>query len=135
MVKMSKAGRVQAGYKLESLILQVRGAGLLRQDKKLREMLSIAAPLCGFQENWIDDDSCVTSKATTSRYRFVLHCAHTLEWRRLFQQWLHDELDFKMFLLADSSPRAGVEWMYVELFIILTKDIKAFVRAMHEIMQ
>ena len=49
MVKMNKAGRVQAGYKLESLILQVRGAGLLRQDKKLREMLSIAAQLCGFQ--------------------------------------------------------------------------------------
>ena len=47
LMRFSKSKDVRRGYDLESLILMVRGAGLLRQDAKLKEMLRIAGQLFG----------------------------------------------------------------------------------------
>ena len=135
LTRMSKA-KVDSRrrYSLEYLVMIVRLADLLRSDGQIREAITTAGRLFGFPAHWLSDDTKMPSKSTLSRYRFVLDAAHAMMWR----EWLHNALKnggLKVFLLCDSSPRAGVEWIYIEVYIIKASDVVAFSKAMRAIVR
>ena len=132
MTRWKQEGRKR--YEMEYLVMIVRLADVLRNDGQIREALDTAGRLFGLPAQWLSDDAQLPAKSTLSKYRFILDAAHALQWR----EWLRNALQhggLKVFLLCDSSPRAGVEWIYIEVYIIKSTDVVAFSKAMREIIR
>ena len=136
LMELTRSASIKGkSYNLEMLVLCVRAAGLLRQDKQLKESLAIAGQLLNMPQTWLADDAPIPTKSCVSRNRFMLDCAYCLMWRQLLHSYLEQGLDFKLFAKADSSPRAGLEWLYMEFLLVLSGDLQRFNDAMHEIIR
>ncbi len=122
LLKLSQSSSPKVGYKIESLILAVRMSGLLRADCQLKNSLRLSAQMLGYPAYWITESVNIPSQQTVSRYRFVLDAGWCLLWRQRFTRWILNGVDFAIFLLTDSSPHGGREYLFSEMFILFHLD-------------
>ena len=119
----------QAAYNLEGLIQSFRLADGLKNDHQLRPAIEAAGRLIGLPENFAETVR-LPGASTLRRHRLTLDVCLM----RLWANWIADlvlENDYVCYLLADSSPRLGREWLLSELYIFRSKDLINFVEMMY----
>ena len=72
---------------------------------------------------------CVPSASTLHRHRFTLDCGLALMMRRFFD---NSAANLLIYMLADSSPRAGLEWLFTEMYITTRAGARRFREAQNE---
>ena len=117
---------------MEEMITLVRQADLLRTDAALHKSIELIGRTIGFKPGWLESSAFVPSPTTVRTYRFKLDMALTLQMRKHFASLGPDLL---ICLLADSSPRAGREWLFSELFIISKRGARIFRKARTELLR
>ena len=122
-----------SSYRIEPFIIMVSLIGFLRCDAHLRKVISEVAGLLGYPAQWLEENACVPSMSSLSRMIFVLDASFTKFVGNVFQQFLDSHTDFRVCMLADASNRAGREWLFSEVFWMLTQDIPEFARAMRQL--
>ena len=98
---------LKVGYNIEEMIRIVRAADLLKSDHNLARAIEAIGTTIGFRPGWLSHDAAVPHASTVGRYRFVLDCGLCLCMRKVFADLGRDGL---IYMLCDSSPRAGREW-------------------------
>ena len=83
--------------------------------------------------SYIREDAHVPSKSTISKHMFTLDCGLAVLWKQYWQELCTSNSDFFVAFLADSSPRAGKEWLLMEVYIILQADAVKLLEAMDEL--
>lgn len=126
--------RKPTAYAMETLISSIRLAGLLRKDGALRSAIRASGILMGLKAGWMDERCPVPSKSTISRHRLTLDAGFALCVQRRLHTLLESGEPFAVYLLADSSPRAGKEWLLSEYYLVKQSDALAFCDAQDRLM-
>ena len=104
-------------WSAECLLHIVRLCNFLRSDVSLMKVVRTVGHLLGYPEDRMSESTKLPSKATMSRSRFHVDCMHQYLVRERLQQWLN-EGRIIAYAKADSSPRSGREFLFVELIFI-----------------
>ncbi len=107
LANMSRRRTAVVSYSIESLILWVRQAGLLRNNNNLGKSLSLCSELLGYSHGWITSATAVPSRSTISRHKFTLDAGWCLFRQKRFRHWVNTGKEFWIFLLSDGSPHGG----------------------------
>ena len=107
-------------FDLEKLLLCLKLCLKLSGDVHLKSVLSDAGTIIGMDHGWLDSCSTVPSSHTLRRWRFRFDGALCLLQRDFFKKMPANGnlwgTAFTVWLLADSSPRVGKEWLLAEIF-------------------
>lgn len=123
-------------FKIEALITSLLLAQVLKNDAMLAQAVEHSGVLLGMRPRWLGEDaSRVPSKSTLSTHKFTLDCGYAV----LVRSWLRELLDsgrrFFLIMLADSSPRAGREWLLMEYYLVFEDMVDSFIEAMRELIR
>ena len=117
-----KPGRIQkkgvSAYTVEPLIQSIRLAQLLRRDSDMLAKCKSVCEILGMGADLIREDATMPSKTTISRDRFTLDCGLAVLWKEYWRDLFNSNIDLFVAFLADSSPRAGKEWLLMEMYIL-----------------
>ena len=123
---------------METLLRTLKLCSHLRGDGALHQALADAGTLIGLPAGWITSESIVIpSRHILSRRRFHADAGLCLLARAFFSDILDPTGEcaagMTMFLLSDSSPRVGREWLLTELYVIADASLDAFWLCVEEI--
>ena len=123
-------------FKMEALMQSLLLCQVLRNDAFLAQAVEHSGILLGFNEGWMEDHGGkVPSKSTLSTRRFMLDCGYAVLVRNWLQGLLNSGRHFFIYLLADSSPRAGREWLLIEYYLVFADKVDGFLEAMRELVR
>ena len=132
-----RCGRKSVGaFQIESLITMLLLSQALRNDALLATAVEHGGLLLGMPNGWLEDGaSKLPSKSTLSRHKFTMDCGYALLVRTWLQKLLESGRRFYIYMLADSSPRAGREWLLIEYYLVFEDMVDEFLQAMRELVR
>ena len=147
LVKKSKTAgddSRKATFDALGLLRCLKLATRLTGDKHLAHAVDVSAELLGFHEHWLaESGASLPSRQLLQARRFHFDAAFCDLMKDAIEPMLKTAGDgsmldsFTTYMLADSSPRVGKEWLLSEVFIIDNVHLRSFVskcleiRAMH----
>ena len=125
---------------LESTVIALKLAGHTSGDAHVRQVLLTVGQYLGLLDGWLDDTFCAgLSRTALSKKRFWMDAGHSLLLQDYFDKvlcvpsavsdpFLRDVWGCGIITqcLADSSPRAGKDWLLSELYVLETQNLQSF---------
>ena len=133
-----RGGRGGAVWQSQALVQCILLCDLFRSDAALRDALGLAVRLLlpgdsDLIKSITTGSYALPSKSVVSRYRLNLDVAYMRVVSQYFQKVLDTGSQMAIYLLADSSPRAGKDWLLAEMFVAKLADLHALADAQDQI--
>ena len=141
----TQGGRAGQRYTADALIQVVVLADLVRNSRKLTEVVQRSARIIlgpsgeEVVKRHLDNAGGLPGKSLVSRYRLSMDVAFMKICRSYVAKLLSDfdlwGQDFVVYMLADSSPRGGRDWLMAEMYVITDAALLSLCQLQGEILR